>query len=62
MRIFTLKRKNKGQALKAIEAKAVKTHKKNIDKIVQTRKKADTLKEVLEQKNIVIELARVMGH
>lgn len=50
------------KSLESIEKAAVITHQKNIDKIVQSRKKVDKLKAVLEQNNITISIAKAAGH
>ena len=50
------------QRLIEIEKAAALTHQKNISKIVQSRKKVDKLKEVLEQNNITISIAKAAGH
>lgn len=47
-------------ALDEAEVKAASVHKKNITKIVETRKKADTLSAVLKQNNITLRLAKAM--
>lgn len=54
--------KEKKKELAKIEEQAAKTHQKNISKIVQSRKNADKLKEVLEQNNIIIQIAGAIGH
>jgi len=53
---------HKKAQLDAIEKQATKTHKQNINKIVKSREKAVTLKKVLKENNITIELARAIGH
>lgn len=50
------------RSLEKIEKAAVITHQKNISKIVQSREKVDKLKEVLEQNNITISIAKAAGH
>lgn len=52
----------KKQELADIEKQAALTHRKNISKIVQSRKNADKLKEVLEQNNIIVQIAGAIGH
>ena len=53
---------HKAEQLDAIEKKAVKTHRQNINNIVKSRQKAVTLKQVLKENNITIELAKAIGH
>lgn len=53
---------HKAAQLDAISEKASKTHRQNINKIVKSRQKAVTLKEVLKENNITIELAKAIGH
>lgn len=58
-------RRNGGRPSKqldAIEEQAAMTHKKNIEKIVKSRKEAVKLNTVLKQNNITIELAKAIGH
>lgn len=58
-------RRNGGRPSKqldAIEEQAATTHKKNIEKIVKSRKEAVKLNTVLKQNNITIELAKAIGH
>lgn len=50
------------QRLVEIEKAAAETHRENIDKIVQSRKKVDKLKAVLEKNNITISIAKAAGH
>lgn len=62
MKLLPTLRKHEKEAIAARERKAELEHKKNINKIVQARKKADTLKRVLKENNITIELAKAIGH
>lgn len=62
MRLLFLGAKRESIALDKIEQAAARVHKKNINKIVKTRQKADKLNTVLKQNNITLQLARAMGH
>jgi phosphoserine phosphatase len=53
---------HKIEQLDAIEEQAAKTHRRNVNRIVKSRQKADTLKKVLKENNITIELAKAIGH
>lgn len=48
--------------LDAIQAEAAKTHRKNIQKIVQSRKDAGKVIVELKRNNITLELAKAIGH
>lgn len=53
---------HKKAQLDAIDQAATKTHRRNIRNIVKSRQKAVTLKRVLQENNITIELAKAIGH
>lgn len=64
MRLFFWRkhRSHKKEQLDSLERQAAAAHRKNVNKIVRTRQKADTLKKVLKENNITIELAKAIGH
>ena len=62
MNILFWRNKKQTAKLDEIEREAVKTHQKNISKLVATREKVDTLNVALRQNNIVFQLAHVIGH
>ena len=55
-------RKQKKKELAKIDKQAAITHQENIDSIVEARTKANRAIEVLEQNNIIIQIAGAMGH
>lgn len=48
--------------LEAIEEVAAQTHRKNIEKIVNSRKDAGKVIKELQRNNITLELAKAIGH
>jgi hypothetical protein len=48
--------------LNAAEEAAAKTHRKNIEKIVNSRKDAGKVIKELKRNNITLELAKAIGH
>lgn len=50
------------EKLNAVEKAAAKTHKKNIQKIVNSRKDAGKVIKELKRNNITLELAKAIGH
>lgn len=62
MKLLFWRNKKQSAELDAKEREAAKVHQKNISKIKQTREKVDKLNVVLQQNNIVFQLAHVIGH
>lgn len=55
-------RRQKKEEIAAAGQTAASIHRSNIDKIVKSREKVVELNRVLRQNNIIIELAKAMGH
>lgn len=64
MRLIFWKRDGQSakQKLEAVEKTATTTHRKNIEKIVNSRKDAGKVIKELKRNNITLELAKAIGH
>jgi len=54
--------KKRKQEIDALGKEAALVHRRNIEKIVKSRKPAATLIKVLDKNHITIEIAKAMGH